>query len=111
MTQPGSLRDSAVSFSKIAATSDSRPIFAIHVTANTTIHRSVLSLRNRASERASNFRRPAALLKQDADTSVAFSRASQSQRIYKFGNQNRLVAIGPGGNHPYPRSSFLFDES
>ena len=41
LMQPGSLRDSAVSFSKIAATSDSRPTFAIQVTANTTIRRSL----------------------------------------------------------------------
>jgi hypothetical protein len=40
MTQPGSFRDSAESFSKIAATSDSRPTFAIQVTANTTIRHS-----------------------------------------------------------------------
>jgi hypothetical protein len=35
--QPGSLRDSSVSLEKIPAISVSRPTFAIHVTARTTI--------------------------------------------------------------------------
>src|SRR6266849_6248481 len=40
--QPGSLRDSSVSFENTPTTSASRPTFAIHVTASTTIARSVL---------------------------------------------------------------------
>src|SRR5690242_12741580 len=44
MTHPGSLRDSSVSFENRAATSASRPAFAIQVTASTTILDPLLSL-------------------------------------------------------------------
>src|SRR6266576_3306877 len=92
MTQPGSLRDSAVSFSKTAATSDSRPVFAIQVTVKTTIHRSVLAL------------------------SVCWSGANrrahglQAQLAHKIRHQDRLLAIRPSGNHTHARSSFFLDE-
>src|SRR5215469_731014 len=42
MAQPGSLRDSSVSFVKRSATSFSCPTLAIHVTTSTTIARSVV---------------------------------------------------------------------
>src|SRR5258708_22037745 len=41
---------------------------------------------------------------------LSLSLALQSHRAYKFRNQNRLLAIGPRGNHSHPRSSFLFDK-
>src|SRR5450759_5404064 len=89
MRQPGSLRDSAESFSKIAITSDSRPTFAIQVTANTTIRRSVLSL----------------------SVDLGSCRwALQAQLAYEVGDPNRLLTIGARGNQSHPRSGFLFDE-
>ncbi len=49
ITQPGSLRDSSVNLEKTAATSASRPTFAIQVTARTTIMRSVFRIVAEAS--------------------------------------------------------------
>src|SRR5882672_2512688 len=94
MTQPGSLRDSAVSFSKSAATSDSRPAFAIHVTASTTIRRSVLALA--VVLRSDSGRRALDWLK--------------AQLAHKIRHEDRLLAIRAGGNHSNSRSGFLLDE-
>src|SRR5271156_1788047 len=89
MMQPGSLRDSVVSRSKIAITSDSRPTFAIQVTANTTIRRSVLFLSVKL---------------------VSRRQALQAQLAYKIGNQDRLLTIRSRGNHSHPRPSFFLDK-
>src|SRR6266404_4217543 len=93
MTQPGSLRDSAVSFSKSAATSDSRPVFAIQVTASTTI---IAPFLRSLSVLGSSYRALDWL---------------QAQLAHKIRHQDRLLTIGPGGNHADTRSRFLFDES
>src|SRR3979490_3116717 len=92
MTQPGSLRDSAVSFSKSAATSDSRPVFAIQVTASTTIIAPFFRLSVSGSSC-----RPLNWL--------------QGQLAHKIRHQDRLLTIGAGGNHADARSRFLFNES
>src|SRR5208282_35466 len=102
MTQPGSLRDSAESFSKIAATSDSRPIFAIQVTANTTIRRSV-SFHAETQVAASPRRAKPRLCKIVLTT-------CQTQFLYKVRDQDRLLAIGARGNHSHPGSSFFLDK-
>src|SRR5208282_4885091 len=108
MRQPGSLRDSVESFSKIAATSDSRPTFAIQVTANTTIRRSVLISCRDAACRVSccvQRRRGKPRLYKSGFLAVL-----QSQRAYEIGDQNRLLTIGARRNQSHPRSSFFFDE-
>src|SRR5271170_7480577 len=105
MMQPGSLRDSAVSFSKIAATSDSRPIFAIQITANTTIPRSdLLSCRDaacRACFRVQIKRRrghPRLYMgitnfaTAMPDTRLTLT-ACQSQLAYELRQKNRLLTI------------------
>src|ERR1039458_4251945 len=79
MTQPGSFRDSAESFSKVAATSDSRPTFAIQVTANTTIRRSVLF--RAAPERGSDFEEIVVSLKRYPDTNQVLSSSSILARL------------------------------
>src|SRR5712664_3362272 len=101
MRHPASLRDSAVSLSKIAITSDSRPIFAIQVTANTTIRSLRFSFQLESLVR---------LTRLNSLTDSGSRRRAQAQRADKLWHQNRLLTIGARGNHSHPRSSFLFDE-
>src|SRR5216684_7263942 len=101
MRHPASLRDSAVSLSKIAITSDSRPIFAIQVTANTTIRSLRFSFQLESLVR---------LTRLNSLTDSGSRRRAQTQRADKLRHQNRLLTIGARGNHSHPRSSFLFDE-
>ena len=81
MTQPGSLRDSSLSFVNTAATSASCATFAIQVTARTTIRRLFL-----------------------VDAFPFYRR----EKIF---NQYGLVAIRARGDHSDPCPCFLFNEA
>src|SRR5271169_4672873 len=80
MRQPGSLRDSSVSFAKIGGTSASCPAFAIHVTAKTTIVRSLLS-------------------HPDNWKSILFAGRGCLQLRREFIHENNLVPVRPGRHH------------
>src|SRR5450755_2570882 len=73
VTQPGSFRDSSVSLDSTPATSASCPVFAIHVTASTTIFHLLAK--------------------------ISFLHGQRLQFRRKFVNEHRLLASRPGGNH------------
>src|SRR5438034_7393176 len=91
MAQPGSLRDCSVSFSNSAATSASCPTFAIQVTANTTIV-SLLPAFRSAGEDILDFLR------------------GGLQLLDEIIHEDRMVAVGAGGDHAHLRARFLLDE-
>src|SRR5689334_2215518 len=91
MAQPGSLRECSVSFSNRAATSASCPTFAIQVTANTTIVRSLPAGRS-AGEVILGFLRGCLQLRNE------------------FIHQDGMVAIRSGGDHADFCAGFLLDE-
>src|SRR5512146_302047 len=88
MAHPGSLRDSSVSLENRAATSASRPAFAIQVTASTTILDPLLSL--------------------------GFCPRLAVLHRLQFGeelvNKNGFFAAWPCGNHADARASFSRNE-
>src|SRR6476646_8678612 len=86
--QPGSLRDSPVSFENKAATSASRPAFAIQVTASTTILDALLS----------------------AGLCPRFTVSHRLQFGEELVNKNGFFTAGPGRDHPDPRTRFAGDE-
>src|SRR5216683_7311623 len=89
MMQPGSLRDSSVSLEKIPDISVSRPTFAIHVTASTTIPCSL----------GLDFLTACGFLSRQG---IEFS----SEAVHK----NGLLAPRSGGNHADPGSAFLLEK-
>src|SRR5437016_3211466 len=110
IAQPGSFRDCSVSFANKPATSDSRPLFAIHVTASTTIacSRFAISGRLRCDRPHHSLRRPALVLTLCQSSDFLSCQYSQfcNEIIYK----NGLLTTRTGGDHANPRRGLCFQE-
>src|SRR5438094_2063898 len=110
IAQPGSFRDCSVSFANKPATSDSRPVFAIHVTASTTIacSRFAIAGRLRCDRPHHSLRRPALVL--TLCQSSVFLSCQYSQFCHTFIHENRLLTTRTGGDHANPRRGLCFQE-
>src|SRR5438067_2305871 len=110
IAQPGSFRDCSVSFANKPATSDSRPLFAIHVTASTTIacSRFAIAGRLRCDRPHRSLRRPALVLTLCQSSDFLSCQYSQfcNEIIYK----NGLLTTRTGGDHANPRRGLCFQE-
>src|SRR5438132_5897792 len=110
MWQPVTFQECTVRFANKPATSDSRPVFAIHVTASTTIacSRFAIAGRLRCDRPHHSLRRPALVLTLCQSSDFLSCQYSQfcNEIIYK----NGLLTTRTGGDHANPRRGLCFQE-